>query len=85
MSEKARARAAARVERLANEEAFPPPEDEPLGHCLIPGCPKTFKDHHWGRVEATNKGWFFKRDETGQWCPAHLPEWVEEWRARRAR
>ncbi len=50
-------------------------------HCSIPECTNTIKDHAWGHIKA--EGWFFPRDKTQPvFCPVHLPEWVEEWRAK---
>lgn len=37
----------------------------------------------WDFKRASSAGWFFKRDGTS-YCPEHLPEWVDGWRARRA-
>lgn len=50
-----------------------------VGRCLVGPCESTFVDDYWGKVEATNKGWFFRR-EGGQWCPDHLPGWVKGYR-----
>lgn len=48
--------------------------------CSEPECAETVKNHYWGR---TKSGWFFQK--TGEaWCPAHFPDWVESWRARKA-
>lgn len=49
--------------------------------CSEDGCEETIKAHYWGRVKS---GWFFSRAEDKQWCPNHIPEWVAEWRARKA-
>lgn len=57
--------------------------EAPLKYCAKKGCKASFKDHHWGAVEATDKGWFHQRNGDS-WCPEHHPEWVAEWRARRA-
>lgn len=51
-------------------------------HCSEPSCLHNVSMHYWGKVTASNAGWFFQR--TGEaWCPEHVPEWVTEWRARR--
>jgi hypothetical protein len=57
--------------------------EEALGNCAHSGCDATFKDHHWGHIEAGNKGWFFQKNGD-RWCPRHVPDWVEGWRAQRS-
>lgn len=48
--------------------------------CDHEGCPRTIKDHMWGRIKA--EGWFFTK--TGKaYCPDHRPEWVAAWRKRK--
>jgi hypothetical protein len=54
-----------------------------LAYCNVPECEASFPDHRWGAIRATGDGWFIGRDGTA-WCPAHVPSWVERWRARRA-
>ena len=46
--------------------------------CLADGCPNTIKNHAWGKIKA--EGWFFSRDGSA-YCPEHVPEWVDAWRA----
>lgn len=50
--------------------------------CSGEGCEQKIADHAWGRIKA--EGWFIQKDGN-VWCPDHTPEWVEEWRARKAR
>jgi hypothetical protein len=57
-----------------------PPHDVGVLKCSEPTCDKTIKNHMWGKIKA--EGWFFQKDDK-QWCPDHIPDWVEEWRARR--
>lgn len=48
--------------------------------CSADECERSFKNHRWGRIKA--QGWFQQKDGRN-WCPDHLPPWVEAWRARR--
>lgn len=50
-------------------------------HCAIPNCPAKIKDHAWGHIQASD--WFFSQKEDRAFCPDHIPEWVEAWRARK--
>lgn len=50
--------------------------------CAHPGCPAAFRDHAWGATKAHKDGWFHGKDGNS-FCPEHVPEWVEAWRARR--
>jgi len=56
--------------------------EQPLRHCAHEGCEAFYKDHYWGGIEATGKGWFVQKDDTA-WCPDHTPDWVAEWRAKK--
>lgn len=47
--------------------------------CAEPECTARYKNHRWGRIKADD--WFHQKDGTS-WCPEHIPEWVEEWRAK---
>ena len=47
--------------------------------CSYPECTERIEEHCWGHVKS---GWFFQRNGT-QWCPAHTPEWVDEWREKK--
>lgn len=48
--------------------------------CAHQDCTATFKGHRWGYIKADD--WFHQKDGTS-WCPAHHPEWVAGWRARK--
>ena len=50
--------------------------------CSDPECDATIPDHAWGHIKAD--GWFQQRDER-IWCPKHIPEWVDKWRANKLR
>lgn len=59
-------------------------EGVPMITCAHEGCPASgHKNHYWGRVRAHDEGWFIQKDGTA-WCPDHTPEWVAEWRAKKA-
>ena len=47
--------------------------------CSHEGCKARIKSHAWGKIKS---GWFFQKDDN-QYCPEHIPEWVEAWRARK--
>lgn len=47
--------------------------------CSFPECDSRIKDHAWGHIKASD--WFFQKNGDS-WCPEHIPEWVEGWRAR---
>lgn len=49
--------------------------------CSEPNCDNKFKNHAWGQIKADD--WFHQKNGD-HWCPEHIPEWVEEWRAKRA-
>lgn len=56
------------------------PDD--IARCSVEGCTNTIKDHAWGHIKAA--GWWFPMDRSlPVFCPEHLPEWVEEWRAKK--
>lgn len=55
-----------------------------MAECADPDCKATFRDHRWGAIHAHAAGWLQQKDGT-VWCPNHLPGWVADWRARRAR
>lgn len=63
------------------ERAFPRHEGEWIT-CSEPGCEVKIKNHYWGRVKSN--GWFHQKSGES-WCPAHVPDWVEAWRAKSAR
>lgn len=51
--------------------------------CAKEECPKFFQNHEWGNKQAQREGWFMQRNGDA-WCPDHNPDWVAEWRAKRA-
>lgn len=44
-------------------------------------CDASIPGSAWSRIRASEGGWFFQRDGA-VFCPAHVPEWVAQWRAR---
>ena len=52
--------------------------------CAGEGCERSIPNHYWGKVK-DGEGWFIARDESQAFCPRHLPDWVPEWRANKAR
>ena len=44
-------------------------------------CDAQCKSDHWNTKKAQREGWFFMRNGD-VFCPLHVPDWVEEWRAR---
>lgn len=55
--------------------------------CAEPGCPNERPDHQWHYK--SHPGWFSQKysednPDPKSWCPEHTPEWVAEWRAKRA-
>lgn len=58
--------------------------ETPDTYCASPGCISHVKSHEWGKKEAQRMGWFFQKDGTA-WCARHIPDWVEEWRARKGK
>lgn len=51
--------------------------------CSQRDCAATCGSDKWARIRAVSEGWFFRKDGTEQWCPSHLPSWVQQWRANR--
>jgi hypothetical protein len=51
--------------------------------CAEPECAASYKNHKWGTMKASADGWFMQKDGRS-WCPVHLPEWVEKWRAQKS-
>lgn len=56
--------------------------------CAHEGCEETVPQGdserlgRWHKLRASAElGWFFQKDGKA-WCPAHVPEWVEGWRAK---
>lgn len=52
--------------------------------CAEGGCPQEIKNNAWAKTKAHAAGWFFQR-EGAAYCPDHTPEWVEEWRKKKAK
>lgn len=46
-------------------------------------CGRTHKNDRWNRIRAHDLGWFEQKNGT-VYCPAHVPAWVADWRARRS-
>ncbi len=53
-------------------------EEEQYILCSQEGCNKKIKNHRWVRVQA--EGWHFPRTIDTARCPAHVPEWLDEWK-----
>ena len=51
--------------------------------CASEGCLRGIKNHYWAKVQGQSDGWFLQKDGTA-WCPEHNPDWVAEWRAKKA-
>lgn len=56
-------------------------EDGEFIQCDEEGCEAKVKNHRWGKTKAED--WFFERQDDIAWCPDHVPDWVESWRAKR--
>jgi len=64
-------------------EDYAPLADECcICHAKVAPSPGTGRVGKWNIMKAEREGWFFQKDGTC-WCPKHVPEWVEEWRAKR--
>lgn len=63
--------------RQTNGESYP----VGLTRCTAPSCTASIANHAWGHIKAA--GWFFQKDGQ-QFCPDHVPDWVESWRASKA-
>ena len=50
--------------------------------CYDQWCGESFPSSKFGKIRASDAGWFFQKDGVA-WCPAHIPEWVGPWRARK--
>lgn len=53
-----------------------------MTECAQPDCLASHPAHQWGNKRAESEGWFHQKNGTA-WCPAHVPQWVAEWRAKR--
>ena len=54
------------------------------GFCDKTECENDYFPDKWGKIEAQKQGWFFGKNPIVAWCPEHIPDWVAEWRLRRA-
>ena len=50
--------------------------------CNQEGCKASIQDDRWSKTRASD--WFFMRDGRA-YCPAHIPSWVQNYRARKAK
>lgn len=50
----------------------------------LEGCTAQFPGSKHAAIKAHAGGWFFSRQDDLVYCPAHVPEWVSAWRARKA-
>jgi hypothetical protein len=48
------------------------------------GCKASHPSSRWDAMKADRDGWFHSYQEECAYCPAHVPEWVPAWRAKRA-
>jgi hypothetical protein len=48
------------------------------------GCEASFPGSRSDRMRAGKAGWFLSRESGKAYCPAHVPEWADAWRARKA-
>lgn len=49
--------------------------------CSAPDCSTSHKSSKWDNRKADKHGWFHQRNGDS-WCPEHVPEWLETWRAK---
>lgn len=53
--------------------------------CAEPGCNASFPSTYaYAEIKAHKDGWFSQWNGD-RWCPEHLPDWLEEWRANKAK
>jgi hypothetical protein len=45
-------------------------------------CDRSIAGHKWGKIQS--EGWFFSKNGSA-YCPDHIPDWVDKWRAGKAR
>lgn len=63
---------------MAKKAAYEGPSET----CSFEGCDNSFKGHSWAAIRAHDGGWF--RQKNGDnWCPEHIPAWVDGWRKKR--
>lgn len=48
----------------------------------IPHKNRSGRASKWDAIRAAESGWFEQKDGT-LYCPEHVPDWVEPWRASR--
>ena len=48
--------------------------------CSYSGCPSEVKNNRWAKIKSE---WFFQMNGEA-WCTEHIPDWVEDWRAKRS-
>lgn len=48
------------------------------------GCTASHPGSRFDAMKADREGWFHSREEEAAYCPAHVPDWVGPWRARKA-
>lgn len=53
-----------------------------LNYCSSRDCMNSIKNNAWSRIKA--EGWFFQHNGD-VWCPDHIPDWVEAWRANKGK
>ena len=46
------------------------------------GCPAQHPGGRHAAIQAHEEGWFQSKAEGQDYCPAHVPDWVEGWRAK---
>lgn len=46
-------------------------------------CSATHKSDYWNNIKASKEGWFSLKSNK-DYCPLHVPSWVENWRKRNA-
>lgn len=56
--------------------------DPRLMYCSAPKCEESFPNHAWGSIKL--EGWF-RQWNGDNWCPKHIPDWVEGWRANKGK
>lgn len=59
-------------------------ENPTVMECGESGCENTHdSSYRYAVIQAHANGWFSMMDGSS-WCPKHNPEWVKEWRAKKA-
>lgn len=58
--------------------------EHPTKTCHEEGCPAGFRDTgRWAPERRSGSGWFHQRNGWS-YCPDHTPDWVAEWREKKA-